>query len=558
MKSADEELIRDRIQHLWTNTDFSATLFESLVAYAIMAADFDGNIMAYNEGARQIYGYTPEEMVGQQKIEALFPPDFLEAGYFQQAIDVLLATGWFSYEGEKVRKSGERFPAQILLALTKDQTGKVVGFVEIVQDLTEHKRAEEELRNHRDHLEVLVAKRTTELANANEALQAEITERKRVEVELRKQAQELAEADQRKNEFLAMLAHELRNPLAPVLSAVHVMRLSGTVGPTAQQAGEVVERQIRRMSRIVDDLLDVSRITNGKVQLRKEVMTLAAAVAGAVETVRPFVQSRRHELSVSLPPEPVCLAGDQTRLEQVLANLLHNAAKYTEPGGSIWLTAERDQDDIVVRVRDNGIGIAPDMLPRIFDLFAQADCSLDRSQGGLGIGLTLVRTLVEMHGGSVHVSTTCAGQGSEFVVRLPALPQVGVVDTPNQEVPVVTRSPRRVLVVDDNVDTAETIALVLKLAGHEVQAVHDGPTAIEAALTFQPEVVLLDIGLPKMDGYQVAKCLRQQAAPPKLLVALTGYGEEKDRRRSREVGFDLHLVKPVSPERLIEVLARWG
>jgi signal transduction histidine kinase/DNA-binding response OmpR family regulator len=370
---------------------------------------------------------------------------------------------------------------------------------------------------------------------------------------------EIRESDRQKGVFLAMLAHELRNPLAPILNALHVLRTPDADPEATAQARDIAERQVRHLARLVDDLLDVSRINTDKVELRRGPIDLREAVARAVEAARPLIEARGHELSVSVPDGPLRLTADEDRLEQILSNLLNNAAKYTEPGGRIALEVAREGDDAVVRVRDTGIGIAPELLPRVFDLFTQADRSLDRSQGGLGIGLTLVRRLVEMHGGSVSVSSAGVGRGSEFVVRLPlaagdeaALPtDDGRVDEPADE------RPKRVLVVDDNVDAARILSRLLTAGGHHVDVAHDGQAALEIARERPPDVVLLDIGLPGMDGYEVARRMRAMGDLDRtLLVALTGYGQEEDRRRSRESGFDQHLTKPVDPLAIKQLIAR--
>jgi signal transduction histidine kinase/PleD family two-component response regulator len=368
--------------------------------------------------------------------------------------------------------------------------------------------------------------------------------------------QENREANRRKDEFLAMLAHELRNPLAPILNALHILRLSGTDSEDAEKARETAERQVRHMVRLVDDLLDVSRITRGKIELRKEPVELAGVVARAVESSRPLLDGRSHRLEVSAVPEGVWVEADPTRLEQILANLLNNAAKYTEPGGRIWLTARQDNGAVEVRVKDTGIGLAPDMLPRVFEPFVQVDQSLERAQGGLGIGLTLVRSLVEMHGGTVQAQSAGLGQGSEFVVRLPVLaPSAAAAARPVAATEPSPVRPLRVLLVDDHKDSAESLATVLRLQGQEVNLAHDGPSALAAAQAFRPEVVLLDIGLPGMDGYQVAQRLRERTDFQEImLIALTGYGQEEDRRRSLAAGFNYHLVKPVDHELLGQIL----
>ncbi len=372
---------------------------------------------------------------------------------------------------------------------------------------------------------------------------------------------EVQEADRQKNEFLAMLAHELRNPLAPIRNAVHVL-LAETVDADRQHwAKEVIARQVQQMVRMVDDLLDVSRITRGKIVLRKEPVDLAAVVADAVETSRPLIESRRHKLDVVVPAEPARVEGDRARLAQVVSNLLNNAAKYTDDGGRIWLAVEPAGGEVAVRVRDTGLGISAEMLPRVFEPFTQVDRSLDRTQGGLGIGLTLVRRLIELHGGRVEAKSDGPGRGSEFLVHLPALTAAPVPATPaapaaNGKHPGPGPVPgARVLIVDDNVDGAESLAIFLQLLGLETRTAYDGPAGLEAAEEFRPQVVLLDIGLPRMDGYEVARRIRHHPElRDVLLVALSGYGQADDKRRSREAGFDHHLVKPVPPDALSELL----
>jgi PAS domain S-box-containing protein len=373
----------------------------------------------------------------------------------------------------------------------------------------------------------------------------DITERKLQEEALR-------EADRRKDEFLAMLAHELRNPLAPIRNAVQLMRRLGPSEPEIQWTREVIDRQVEHLVRLVDDLLDVSRITQGKITLKKEKVDLITIIGRALETSRPLIDSCKHRLTVSLPEQPLRLEGDTTRLTQVVSNLLNNAAKFTPEGGQIWLIAEAQNGQVVLRVRDTGIGIAEDLLPQVFDLFRQADRSLDRSQGGLGIGLTLVRSLLEMHGGTVEAYSDGPGRGSEFVVRLPSFAEPGQAAAASAvESDMRNSACCRVLVVDDNVDSAESIALLLELNGHDVRLAHDGPAALEIAHSFHPQVVVLDIGLPGMDGYEVARRLRGAAQMQNIiLIALTGYGQSEDRQQSLAAGFNHHLVKPVDPEML--------
>ena len=366
----------------------------------------------------------------------------------------------------------------------------------------------------------------------------------------------LKESDRRKNEFLAILAHELRNPLAPIRNALHIMRLTGANGEAVSSETEMMERQVGQMVRLVDDLLDVSRINRGKIELRKDQVELASVVHHAVEACRPAMESATHDLSITLPTQPVYLNADPARLAQVVGNLLNNACKFTDEGGRIWLTVEREGKQAVIRVRDNGIGIAADQLPRIFDMFMQVDTSLERSVSGLGIGLTLAKNLVEMHDGTLEVHSAGAGQGSEFVVRLPIM-----VETPKPPPEPTVREPttttaRRILVVDDNRASADSLARLLHLTGNETHTAYDGLKAVEAAAMLRPDVVLLDIGLPKLNGYEAARKIREEPWGKKMvLVALTGWGQDEDRQKSREAGFNGHMVKPIDHAELMKLLA---
>jgi CheY-like chemotaxis protein/nitrogen-specific signal transduction histidine kinase len=372
---------------------------------------------------------------------------------------------------------------------------------------------------------------------------------------------ELRDADRRKDEFLAMLAHELRNPLGAILGAAQVLNLDDAERSGVGESRGVILRQGRHMTRLIDDLLDVSRIRRGTLPLSKVPVEVEKAVDQAVEAVRPLIDARGHELTVSLPDGPLWLEADPVRLQQILVNLLTNAARYTEPGGRIALEVCREADDLVLRVRDNGIGIAPEALPCIFGLFTQAATGANQSREGLGIGLALVRSLVELHGGSVSVSSPGPGRGSEFVVRLflIAPPRGDQSDGGEAEASPDSRADvrhKRVLVVDDQADAARSLARLLKAWGHEVDVAHDGPAALEAARVHAPELVLLDIGLPGMDGHEVARRLRVNARNGLQLIALTGYGQEEDRSRSREAGFNDHLVKPVDTKELRRILGR--
>jgi PAS domain S-box-containing protein len=373
----------------------------------------------------------------------------------------------------------------------------------------------------------------------------DITERSRLERKTQEQANALADLHRRKDEFLAMLSHELRTPLAAISNAVEFLnREPGGDAPGAHARG-VIERKVSHLRHLVDDLLEVSRITTGRVQLRKEHVLVSSIVERAVETVRPLVETGKHELTILLPQDPVWLNADATRIEQVVVNLLTNAVKYSHDGGHIWLTVAQQGAELVICVRDAGIGIAADLLPHIFELFTQAERSLDRSQGGLGVGLCLVQRMVDLHGGTVDVSSEL-GHGSEFIVRLPVHAAIAPpVNSLESQPPRASTTSCRVLIVDDDEDTAETLAMLLESSGHDVRMAHDGPAALEAALDYRPDVMLLDIGLPMLNGFEVAERLRKDPAIERtVLVAVTGYGQERDRKRTAEAGFDYHLVKP--------------
>ena len=391
----------------------------------------------------------------------------------------------------------------------------------------------------------------TELERANRSLQSEVAERARAE-------QALKEADRHKDEFLAMLAHELRNPLAPILNAVQLMRMKPMADPQLSRSRDVIERQLSHLTRLVDDLLDVARITRGRINLSQEPTELAVLIARAVETVQPLIQARGHEFTSEIPAATLRINADPLRLTQAFGNVLSNAAKYTERGGRISLTVCRQGTDVEIRVRDTGVGIPAEQLPRIFDLFTQVRS--DHSQSGLGIGLALVRRLLQMHGGTITAHSEGPGQGTEFLIRLPLLPETtqsanGEKSTTGTEDAPPVR--RRILVADDNADALETLATVLELGGHEVFSAANGSLALESAERHLPEVALLDIGMPLLDGYEVARRIRAQAWGKRItLVALTGWGQDSDRRRSQEAGFDSHLVKPLDLDKLTQLLAR--
>ncbi len=414
----------------------------------------------------------------------------------------------------------------------------------------------------------------------------DITEQSRMEEALREQTEALEEADRRKDEFIAMLAHELRSPLAPIRNALETLchRRTRDDRPIEHEL-QVIDRQLGHLTLLVDDLLDVARITRGHVELRREPVAVETIVDLAVETVEPDLAERRQRLEISIPSEPLPVHGDRVRLAQVLSNLLSNASKYSAPGSSIELMAERADDQVLLRVRDHGIGMPPDRIARVFDHFFQMNSSLDRSGGGLGLGLTLVKVLTELHGGSVEARSDGPDRGSAFTVRLPLLPLArapahrtrspgadredrrGPVDRgdrsePTEDASETSETPQRpgcrVLVVDDSVDTAESFAELLALKGYTVRAVHDGPSAIEACREFLPDVVFLDIGLPEMNGYEVAERLCHDVDHAPVLVAVTGYGQEESRSRARRAGIDHHVLKPIDLDRVLEILDQAG
>jgi PAS domain S-box-containing protein len=465
----------------------------------------DGYFWDANQHAADMLGYPLEELrSGRLRWSEITPPEYYDLD--TRKLNEILANGVMRpFEKEFIRVDGTRVPVLLAGALLAGDPRRGVAYV---MDISERRRTEQRLRD----------------------------------------------ADRRKDEFLAMLAHELRNPLAPIVSAVELMELIGLPEGEVQWCKEVIERQVQHLVRLVDDLLDVSRITRGKIKLRREPVDLAAVVARAVETSRPIIAERKQELVIESFAAAIVLQGDLTRLAQVIGNLLTNASKYSDEQGRIWLSVAAEGSEAVIRVRDLGCGIASEVLPHVFDLFTQADRTLDRSQGGLGIGLTLVKALTELHGGTVSATSGGLGQGSEFSVRLPLASAEDSSAAPtNAEIAPSAR--RRVLVVDDNVDAALSLSRLLQADGHEVEAVHDGAAALASAPGWRPDVILLDIGLPGLDGYEVARRLRQHPQTEKtLLIALTGYGQDEDRRRSQEAGFDHHLVKPIERGSLRKLL----
>lgn len=482
---------------------------------AIISKTLDGVITSWNRAAERHFGYTAEEAIGRH-ISFLIPPDRIEE---EDLIIARLRSGERvdHFDTVRVAKDGKAIEVSLTISPIRDRSGRIIGASKIAR---------------------------------------EITERKRMEQDLLAYAAEMSDLDRRKNEFLAILAHELRNPLAPIRNALQIMRVTehDAVSPEI----EMMERQVGQLTRLVDDLLDISRITSGKIELRRDSFDIRAVVMQALEAAHPNCESNEIDLVVSVPERPVHISGDPARIAQVVGNLLNNACKFTSKGGSVHLLFEADEDRVVIKVRDTGIGIAQDKLLHIFEMFVQADTSLERSGGGLGIGLTLVRDLVEMHGGIVSAHSEGLGKGSEFVIELPvsaAVPDGPEIDELSAEMQ-KDRVGRKILVVDDNMDSAESLAVLLELSGHEVRIANDGVDAVKATDQFRPEVVLLDIGLPRMNGYEAARVIRARPwGRDVTLFALTGWGQQEDRERSKAAGFDGHLVKPVDHVDLLKRLS---
>jgi PAS domain S-box-containing protein len=495
---------------------FRATFEQAAVGIAHVGPD--GRWLRVNRKLCDIVGYGPDELVALTFQDITHPED-LEADLAQ--VRRLLAGEIATYSMEKryFRKDGSLVWINLTVSLVRTPRGQPKYFISVVEDDTDRKALEDRLRD---------------------------------------QAEQLRQADRRKDEFLATLAHELRNPLAPLWHGLGLLQLAGDDRATAEKAQAMMERQLAQMVRLIDDLLDVSRITRGKLELRRERVELASVIQSAVEGSRPLIEASGHELTIGLPSEPIWLDADPTRLAEVFANLLTNAAKYTDGGGHVWLTAERSSGEVIVTVRDTGIGIAHEHLPRLFEMFSQVAPALERSQGGLGIGLSLVKGLIEMHGGSVAARSEGLGKGSEFIVRLPlaAGGLSGHESSPAKRVKGARAPTCRILVADDNRDAVTSLTLFLRLEGHEVHAAHDGQEAVEAAAWFRPELCLLDIGMPKLNGLQVARHIRSQPwGKNVVLVAITGWGQQEDKRRATEAGFDYHLTKPVDPAALEQMLS---
>ncbi len=479
---------------------------------AIIGKNLDGIILSWNAAAQRIYGYAAEEVIGQP-FALLIPsdrPDEL-TGIMEQLrrgerID--------HYETVRVRKDGRRVDVSVTISPIRDSSGTIRGASSIARDITTLKRAADHQR----------------------------------------------EADRRKDEFLAVLAHELRNPLAPLFNGLHILRVSGNHRPTIEQARTMMERQLRQLARLVEDLLDVSRVTRGKIALRRERLDLGRLVRTTTEDRRAIVEQAGLTLTLEVPETPLWVMGDSTRLAQILVNLLDNAVRFTNRGGrvSVGLRADPAQQRVALHVRDTGIGIDPQLLPHLFEPFHQADRSLERSKGGLGLGLALVKGLTELHGGEVQAQSEGTGKGAEFVVRLPLEAEPAALSSmPTGCQPTGER--QRILVVEDNRDAADSLRMLLELLGHEVRVAYAGPEGVQAARAWHPDIVLCDVGLPGLDGYGVAGELRRNPATAQArLVAVTGYGSDEDRDRARQAGFDHHLTKPADPAALVQLLGQPG
>jgi PAS domain S-box-containing protein len=481
-------------------------LVDSVQDYAIFMLNPQGIVESWNAGAEAIKGYRADEIIGQH-FRVFYSPEDRAAGKPEAALQTALARGRVETEAWRVRKDGSLFWANVVLTAVHGPNGDLRGFAKVTRDMSERRRLEE-----------------------------------------------LENSSRRMNEFLAMLAHELRNPLAPIRNAVTIMQLETLTSPVLRNCRDVIDRQLTHVTRLVDDLLDVGRLTTGKIKLRKELVRLSDVVTRSVETVRPLVAARRHTLEVHQPDEPVYVNGDSTRLSQVLQNLLVNAAKYTPDNGRIQLKVRTDDGMVYACVQDNGRGIAAEDLQRIFHLFAQAEAAQSAgSESGLGIGLTLARSLAEMHGGTIEAASPGLGQGSTFTLRLPRASQAAV-DAEEQQQDEAAGG-LRVLVIDDNRDSADSATDVLRLLGNQVESAYDGEAGIQVARRFHPHMILLDLAMPGMDGYEARRRLIAEAgASTAYLVAMTGFGNEEDKKRTRDAGFEAHLTKPVELDALIALL----
>lgn len=500
--------ITDRMQGEHAQSLLSAIVRSS--DDAIVSKSLEGRILSWNLAAERLFGYTEAEAVGQS-ITMIIPPQRQNE---EREILAKLRRGERIDHFETIRqaKDGRRIDISLTISPLRDRSGKIIGASKIARDITAQKQLQEALRR----------------------------------------------ANQRKDEFLATLAHELRNPLAPISNSLHLLRLSSDAEPAARRIHEIMEQQVNHMVRLVDDLMDVSRINSGKIELRKEPVELAALVDEAVETSRPHIEAAGLQLALRLPTEPITINADPVRIGQIIANLLNNAAKYTPSGGQVWLTAWQKEGEAILSVRDSGIGIPPEMLGRVFDLFAQVDGAIQRSQGGLGIGLTLAKSLIQMHGGRIEARSEGLGKGSEFVIVLPV-----AASSPPASIPAAPPKVRRadlprhhVLVVDDMRDAGYVLSKLLEALGQRVYLVQTAEAALQYARRESPDIIISDIGMPDVNGYELARRLRQESGVAEVvLVALSGYGQQADRQKGEDAGFDYYLVKPASVDVLHDLLA---
>jgi PAS domain S-box-containing protein len=511
-------------------------MVDSVIDYAIFMLDHDGRVASWNAGAERLKGYTASEIIGQH-FSVFYPAEALDRGWPAHELSVAKATGRFEDEGLRVRKDGTTFWANVVITALFGPDGELRGFAKVTRDLTERKRGELELRDAHASLERRVEQRTRELEEANATLRR---------------------LDQQKNEFLATLAHELRNPLSPIWSGVELLKLSeGKEMPDVpvHRVVAMLERQVMHLTRLVDDLIDVARATRKRLELKRERVDLLGPIRHAVEASSRSIEERAHRLVVEAPAGPILLEGDSVRLSQVFANLLNNAARYTPERGAIGVRVEIEPGAAVVRVIDSGIGIASEDLDRVFEMFTQAEKSGGLKNAGLGIGLSLAKEIVELHGGTIVAKSAGLGQGSEFIVRLPI---VAAVAGPSASEPTATRAAgpsRRILVVDDHQDARESVSALLTALQHDVASADEGRTALHIAEAFRPDVILLDIGMPNLSGYDTARLIRQcDWGRSAVLIAVTGWGQEEDKQRAAEAGFDYHMTKPFDAAELDRLL----
>ncbi|HEY8359706.1 MAG TPA: response regulator, partial [Ramlibacter sp.] len=502
---------------------------------ALMADEFA--VLVLDVRMPGMTGFELAQLIKERRKTARIPIIFLTA-YYNEDQHILegYGTGAVDYLHKPVNPSVLRSKVSVFAELHRKGREVAVANRLLLAEVAERRRAE------------------ARLSELNASLDQRVTERT---MELQDSRARLLEANRRKDEFLATLAHELRNPLAPVRNAVHFLKIKGPGTPEVDWASDVIDRQVQAMGRLIDDLMDVSRISNGRIELQPELVTLEAVLADAIETLQPQIDGAGHKLTLLQPPGRLVLRADRARLAQVFMNLLSNAAKYTDPGGQIELRVVREGGTAVVSVRDSGIGIAPDRLESVFEMFSQEESALSRSRGGLGIGLSLTRKLVLMHGGTVTAVSDGHGKGSEFLVKLPLVEAASDVDASEPAAPAAVESngSMRILVADDNVDAAETLAMLLQVMGHDVRCVHDGQQAVEMLREFDAQLVLLDIGMPKLNGYETCRAIRTTPeGASRTVVAVTGWGQPKDLQMSSDAGFDRHIVKPIGLEAIQELI----